>query len=178
MFLLEMDVLWKAFLHEAASLAGTLNLSNLICIYDANQISIDGNISGWFTDDTPSRFRAYGWEVLEDIDGHSLDHLDRAISESRRANAPCLIICKTTIGFGSPNKEGTASSHGSPLGEEEVRLTRETLDWTWEPFEIPQDVYDAWNCKDKGEAAEQTWKELFSQYKEAFPDLARSLRKV
>ena len=165
--------LMEGISHEAASLAGTLNLSNLICIYDANQISIDGNINGWFTDDTPSRFRAYGWEVLEDIDGHSLDDLDRAISESRRANAPCLIICKTTIGFGSPNKEGTASSHGSPLGEEEVTLTREKLNWTWEPFEIPQDVYDAWNCKDKGEAAEQTWRELFSQYKEAFPDLAR-----
>ena len=165
--------LMEGISHEAASLAGTLNLSNLICIYDANQISIDGNIDGWFTDDTPSRFRAYGWEVLEDIDGHSLDDLDRAISESRRANAPCLIICKTTIGFGSPNKEGTASSHGSPLGEEEVTLTREKLNWTWEPFEIPQDVYDAWNCKDKGEAAEQTWRELFSQYKEAFPDLAR-----
>ena len=165
--------LMEGISHEAASLAGTLNLSNLICIYDANQISIDGNIDGWFTDDTPSRFRAYGWEVLEDIDGHSLDDLDRAISESRRANAPCLIICKTTIGFGSPNKEGTASSHGSPLGEEEVTLTREKLNWTWEPFEIPQDVYDAWNCKGKGEAAEQTWRELFSQYKEAFPDLAR-----
>ena len=165
--------LMEGISHEAASLAGTLNLSNLICIYDANQISIDGNIDGWFTDDTPSRFRAYGWEVLEDIDGHSLDDLDRAISESRRANAPCLIICKTTIGFGSPNKEGTASSHGSPLGEEEVNLTREKLNWTWEPFEIPQDVYDAWSCKDKGEAAEQTWRELFSQYKEAFPDLAR-----
>lgn len=165
--------LMEGISHEAASLAGTLNLSNLICIYDANQISIDGNIDGWFTDDTPSRFRAYGWEVLEDIDGHSLDDLDRAISESRRANAPCLIICKTTIGFGSPNKEGTASSHGSPLGEEEVTLTREKLNWTWEPFEIPQDVYDAWNCKDKGEAAEQTWRALFSQYKEAFPDLAR-----
>ena len=165
--------LMEGISHEAASLAGTLNLSNLICIYDANQISIDGNINGWFTDDTPSRFRAYGWEVLEDIDGHSLDDLDRAISESRRANAPCLIICKTTIGFGSPNKEGTASSHGSPLGEDEVTLTREKLNWTWEPFEIPQDVYDAWNCKDKGEAAEQTWRELFSQYKEAFPDLAR-----
>ena len=145
--------LMEGISHEAASLAGTLNLSNLICIYDANQISIDGNIDGWFTDDTPSRFRAYGWEVLEDIDGHSLDDLDRAISESRRANAPCLIICKTTIGFGSPNKEGTASSHGSPLGEEEVTLTREKLNWTWEPFEIPQDVYDAWSCKDKGEAA-------------------------
>ena len=165
--------LMEGISHEAASLAGTLNLSNLICIYDANQISIDGNINGWFTDDTPSRFRAYGWEVLEDIDGHSLDDLDRAISESRRANAPCLIICKTTIGFGSPNKEGTASSHGSPLGEDEITLTREKLNWTWEPFEIPQDVYDAWNCKDKGEAAEQTWRELFSQYKEAFPDLAR-----
>ena len=165
--------LMEGISHEAASLAGTLNLSNLICIYDANQISIDGNINGWFTDDTPSRFRAYGWEVLEDIDGHSLDDLDRAISESRRANAPCLIICKTTIGFGSPNKEGTASSHGTPLGEEEVTLTREKLDWTWEPFEIPQDVYDAWSCRDKGEAAEQTWRELFSQYKEAFPDLAR-----
>ena len=165
--------LMEGISHEAASLAGTLNLSNLICIYDANQISIDGNINGWFTDDTPSRFRAYGWEVLEDIDGHSLDDLDRAISESRRANAPCLIICKTTIGFGSPNKEGTASSHGSPLGEEEVTLTREKLNWTWEPFEIPQDVYDAWSCKDRGEAAEQTWRELFSQYKEAFPDLAR-----
>ena len=165
--------LMEGISHEAASLAGTLNLSNLICIYDANQISIDGNIDGWFTDDTPSRFRAYGWEVLEDIDGHSLDDLDRAISESRRANAPCLIICKTTIGFGSPNKEGTASSHGSPLGEEEVTLTREKLNWTWEPFEIPQDVYDAWSCRDKGEAAEQTWRELFSQYKEAFPDLAR-----
>ena len=165
--------LMEGISHEAASLAGTLNLSNLICIYDANQISIDGNIDGWFTDDTPSRFRAYGWEVLEDIDGHSLDDLDRAISESRRANAPCLIICKTTIGFGSPNKEGTASSHGTPLGEEEVTLTREKLDWTWEPFEIPQDVYDAWSCRDKGEAAEQTWRELFSQYKEAFPDLAR-----
>ena len=165
--------LMEGISHEAASLAGTLNLSNLICIYDANQISIDGNIDGWFADDTPSRFRAYGWEVFEDIDGHSLDDLDRAISESRRANAPCLIICKTTIGFGSPNKEGTASSHGSPLGEEEVTLTREKLNWTWEPFEIPQDVYDAWSCRDKGESAEQTWRKLFSQYKEAFPDLAR-----
>ena len=118
--------LMEGISHEAASLAGTLNLSNLICIYDANQISIDGNINGWFTDDTASRFRAYGWKVLEDIDGHSLDDLDRAISESRRANAPCLVICKTTIGFGSPNKEGTASSHGSHWANRKLPYKRGT----------------------------------------------------
>ena len=165
--------LMEGISHEAASLAGTLNLSNLICIYDANQISIDGDISGWFTDDTPSRFRSYGWKVIEGVDGHSPNDLNKAINESRGANAPCLIICKTKIGFGSPNKEGTASSHGSPLGEEEVALTREALDWSWGPFEIPQDVYEAWNCIEKGEAAEQDWRELFSRYKETFPDLAR-----
>ena len=165
--------LMEGISHEAASLAGTLNLSNLICIYDANQISIDGNIRGWFTDDTPSRFRSYGWEVIEDIDGHSTSDLDKAINESRRVSAPCLIICNTKIGFGSPNKEGTASSHGSPLGEDEVALTRKALGWTWEPFEIPQDIYDAWNCIEKGEAAERDWRELFTRYTETFPDLAR-----
>lgn len=164
--------------HEAASLAGTLGLGKLICIYDDNGISIDGKIDGWFTDDTPGRFTAYGWHVIPDVDGHDTEAIRAAILEAQKSDKPSIICCKTTIGFGSPNKAGTAGSHGSPLGDDEIVLTREALGWDSEPFEIPNDVYEAWDCKQKGADAENAWKQRFAEYSDAHPDLAAELNRT
>jgi len=159
--------------HETASLAGTLKLGKLICLYDDNGISIDGEIDGWFTDDTPARFRAYGWHVIEAVDGHDGEAISAAITAAKaNVDQPTLICCKTSIGFGSPNKSGKSSSHGSPLGVEEVELTRKALGWTSAPFEIPDDIKAGWDCRQKGADSENTWRQSFAEYRQAYPELA------
>ncbi len=158
--------------HEAASLAGTLGLPKLIAFYDDNGISIDGEVHGWFTDDTPKRFEAYGWHVVPGVDGHDAEALKRAIEEARKSDKPSLICCKTIIGFGSPNKEGTESSHGAALGEAEVALARKQLGWEYPPFEIPADIYKGWDAKSRGAAFKANWEKLFAGYRASYPDLA------
>lgn len=165
--------LMEGISHEAASLAGTLGLGKLIAFYDDNGISIDGEVKGWFTDDTPKRFEAYGWHVLREVDGHDSRAIQHAIDEARsEQHKPTLICCKTVIGFGAPNKQGTESCHGSALGAEEVALARKTLGWQYEPFVIPEEIYAAWDAKDKGATAEAHWRETFSAYERAYPELA------
>lgn len=170
--------LMEGISHEVASLAGTLGLGKLIFFYDDNGISIDGEVDGWFTDDTPKRFEAYGWQVIPAVDGHNADAI-RAAVESARANTtqPTLICCKTIIGFGSPNKQGTEGSHGAPLGDDEIVLTREKLGWKHEPFHIPDEIYSAWDAREKGAAAEQAWSEAFAAYEQAEPELAAEFRR-
>ncbi|MBS0910904.1 transketolase [Tatumella sp. JGM118] len=159
--------------HEACSLAGTLKLGKLIAFYDDNGISIDGHTDGWFTDDTGMRFEAYNWHVIRGIDGHDHDAIRRAVEEARSVtDKPSLLICKTVIGFGSPNKAGTHDSHGAPLGDEEIALTRKQLGWNHAPFEIPDDIYAAWDAKNAGSEKEQTWDKKFAAYQQAFPALA------
>jgi len=159
--------------HEACSLAGTLGLGKLIAFYDDNGISIDGHVEGWFTDDTPKRFEAYGWHVIPSIDGHNADAVKAAVEAARaETGKPTLICCKTTIGFGSPNKQGSHDSHGSPLGADEVALVRKTLGWESEPFVIPADIYAGWDAKAKGAAAQKAWEDKFAAYKTAHPELA------
>lgn len=159
--------------HEVCSLAGTLGLGKLIVFYDDNGISIDGEVEGWFSDDTPKRFESYGWHVVPNVNGHSTEELIAAV-EMAKANEdrPTLICCKTVIGFGSPNKEGKEECHGAPLGDDEIALTREKLGWNHGPFEIPQDVYDGWDGKGKGADAEAKWNQLFENYRKEFPELA------
>ncbi len=165
--------LMEGISHEACSLAGTLGLSKLICFYDDNGISIDGEIKGWFTDDTPQRFEAYGWQVIRDVDGHDVDAVDAAIHKAHGGtDRPTLICCKTIIGKGSPNRAGTDLAHGAALGEEEVALTRKALGWTLPPFEIPQEVYDGWNALAAGAALERDWDARFGVYKAAHGALA------
>ncbi|RYY73110.1 MAG: transketolase [Gammaproteobacteria bacterium] len=159
--------------HEACSLAGTLGLGKLIAFYDDNGISIDGHVEGWFTDDTAKRFESYGWHVIRAIDGHNATAIKAAIETAKaETQKPTLIITKTVIGFGSPNKQGSHDSHGSPLGLDEVALVRKTLGWESEPFVIPADVYAGWDAKAKGSAAEKSWDEKFAAYKAAHPELA------
>lgn len=165
--------LMEGISHEACSLAGTLGLGKLIAFYDDNNISIDGEVEGWFTDHTPQRFDAYGWHVVKDVDGHDANAIKAAVEEARAvADKPSLICCKTTIGYGSPNKGGKEDCHGAPLGDEEIVLTRKALGWEHSPFEIPDDIYAGWSAKDKGAAAESAWNEKFAAYKAAHPDLA------
>ena len=165
--------LMEGISHEACSLAGTWGLGKLICFYDDNGISIDGEISGWFTDDTSKRFESYGWQVIDDIDGHNSADISNAIQAAiDEKTKPSLIRCKTQIGFGSPNKAGTASSHGAPLGEEEIQKTKKELDWNYPEFEIPSDIYDAWNATEEGKLVEQSWLELLKEYSDKFPDLS------
>jgi transketolase len=165
--------LMEGISHEACSLAGTLGLGKLIAFYDDNNISIDGEVEGWFTDHTPQRFDAYGWHVVKDVDGHDANAVKSAVEEARAvADKPSLICCKTTIGYGSPNKGGKEDCHGAPLGDEEIVLTRKALGWEHDPFEIPDDIYAGWSAKDKGAAAESAWNEKFAAYKAAHPDLA------
>ena len=160
--------------HEACSLAGTLKLGKLIAFYDDNGISIDGHTDGWFTDDTGTRFEAYHWHVIRGIDGHDHDAIRRAVEEARSVtDKPSLLICKTTIGFGSPNKAGTHDAHGAPLGDEEIALTRKQLGWNYAPFEIPDDIYTAWDAKNAGSEKEQAWDKKFAAYQQAFPALAQ-----
>ncbi len=159
--------------HEACSLAGTLGLGKLIAFYDDNGISIDGHVEGWFTDDTAKRFEAYGWQVIRAVDGHDAQEIKTAIETARaETQKPTLIITKTIIGFGSPNKQGSHDCHGSPLGLEEVALVRKTLNWDYEPFVVPADVYAGWDAKEKGAAKEKAWSEKFAAYKAAHPELA------
>jgi transketolase len=159
--------------HEACSLAGTLQLGKLICFYDDNGISIDGEVHGWFTDDTPRRFEAYGWHVVPNVDGHDPEAVEKAIQAARSEQTrPSLICCKTVIGWGSPNKAGTEATHGAALGEAEVAATREHLGWTAPPFEVPADIKADWDAHAKGAAAEKQWQERFAAYRAAHPELA------
>ncbi|NCB01383.1 MAG: transketolase [Spirochaetia bacterium] len=165
--------------HEVASLAGTWGLGKLIAIYDDNGISIDGEVKGWFNDDTPSRFEAYNWNVIRDVDGHDSVAIEKAISEAKKvSDKPTLICCKTTIGFGSPNKGGKEDCHGAPLGEKEIVLTREALGWKYEePFFVPQEMYSAWDCKSKGKQLEQDWNTQFTAYSASYPKEASELKR-
>jgi len=164
--------------HEACSLAGTLGVGKLIAFYDDNGISIDGEVDGWFTDNTPQRFAAYGWHVIENIDGHDAEAVKQAIEDARSHNdKPTLICCKTIIGWGSPNKQGKESCHGAALGTDEVALVRKTIGWESPPFEIPDDIYQGWDAKDKGAKFEQQWNEEFSAYEKAHPDLAAEFKR-
>ena len=166
--------LMEGISHEACSLAGTLGLGKLVAFYDDNNISIDGEVEGWFTDDTPARFAAYGWHVVANVDGHDADAIEKALAEAKaETSKPSIICCKTTIGFGSPNKGGKEECHGAPLGEEEIALTREALGWTHGAFEIPADVYAGWDAKEKGAAAEAAWNEKFAAYEAEHPQLAQ-----
>jgi len=165
--------LMEGISHEACSLAGTLKLGKLIAFYDDNGISIDGEVEGWFTDDTVMRFKSYGWDVISSIDGHDAEALAAAITKAQSVTSkPTLICCKTTIGFGSPNKGGKETSHGSPLGEDEIKLARQHLGWMHPAFHIPDDIANAWDAKAVGEKREQSWNEAMGAYKEAHPDLA------
>ncbi len=162
--------------HEACSLAGTWGLGKLIAFWDDNGISIDGEVKPWFSDNTPERFRAYGWQVIEAIDGHNANSIKKAIDEARaNTSQPTLICCRTTIGYGSPNKSGKASSHGAPLGDDEIAKTRAHLQWTAAPFEIPQAIYQAWDAKAKGQDKEDQWLNQFEAYKAQYPELAENL---
>lgn len=158
--------------HEVCSLAGTLRLSKLIAFYDDNGISIDGEVHGWFTDDTPKRFEAYGWQVIRNVDGHDPEEIKTALETARKSDQPTLICCKTIIGFGSPNKQGKEESHGAALGDAEVAATREALGWKHAAFEIPQDIYAEWDAKDAGSKTESEWNKRFNAYAEAYPELA------
>ncbi|MBD8162626.1 transketolase [Erwinia persicina] len=159
--------------HEVCSLAGTLKLGKLVAFYDDNGISIDGHIDGWFTDDTATRFESYGWHVVRGVDGHDADAIKKAVEEAKAvSDKPSLLMCKTVIGFGSPNKAGTHDSHGAPLGDDEIALTRKQLGWNHAPFEIPADIYAQWDAKEAGRAKEASWNEKFAAYAKAFPELA------
>ncbi len=166
--------LMEGISHEACSLAGTLKLGKLICFYDDNGISIDGEVDAWFTDDTAGRFEAYGWQVIADVDGHDSDAvagaIDQALVDDER---PTLICCKTVIGYGAPNKQGTADTHGAPLGPDEIEASRKELGWNYPPFEIPEQIKAAWDASDRGAQQEGQWSDLFSTYQNQHPDLAR-----
>jgi len=159
--------------HEACSLAGTLKLGKLICLYDDNNISIDGEVGGWFTDDTVKRFESYGWQVIADVDGHDAASIASAIEQAASdSDRPTLICCKTIIGFGSPNKQGTAATHGAPLGDEEIAAARKELGWESAPFEIPTAIAAGWDAKDRGAANESAWDAVFAAYEAEHPELA------
>ncbi|WP_426505731.1 transketolase [Serratia proteamaculans] len=164
--------------HEVCSLAGTLKLGKLTAFYDDNGISIDGHVEGWFTDNTAERFEAYGWHVVRHVDGHNPDAIKAAIEEARKVtDKPSLLMCKTVIGFGSPNKAGTHDVHGAALGAAEVAATREALGWKYAAFEIPQDIYAQWDAKEAGKAREAAWNDKFAAYARAFPELAAEFKR-
>lgn len=165
--------LMEGISHEACSLAGTLGLGKLIAFWDDNGISIDGHVEGWFTDDTPKRFESYGWHVIADVDGHDPEALEKAVEFAKAmTDKPTMICCKTTIGFGSPNKAGSHACHGAPLGQEEINLTKAALGWDHEAFEVPADIYAGWDAKEKGVSAESAWNDKLATYKAANPELA------
>ncbi len=165
--------LMEGISHEVCSLAGTLGLGKLVVFYDDNGISIDGEVKGWFADDTPARFKSYGWHVIEDVDGHDASQIKDVINVAKNETAkPTLICCKTIIGWGSPNKQGSASTHGAPLGDEEIKLVREKINWQHPPFEIPDTLYKGWNAVDAGAEKETQWQEKFDTYRSKFPELA------
>ncbi|WP_410014099.1 transketolase [Sodalis sp. C49] len=164
--------------HEVSSLAGTMKLGKLVAFYDDNGISIDGHVEGWFNDDTAKRFEAYGWHVVRGVDGHDSDAVKAAIEEARAVtDKPSLLMCKTVIAFGSPNKAGTHGAHGAPLGADEVAATRKAIGWNEPPFVIPQEVYDGWDAKQAGAAKESAWNEKFAAYEKAFPELAAEFKR-
>ncbi|MDQ6629916.1 MAG: transketolase, partial [Pseudomonadota bacterium] len=167
--------LMEGISHEVCSLAGTWQLGKLIAFYDDNGISIDGPVDGWFTDDTPARFRAYGWNVLPAVDGHDRADLDAAIAAAHLSTQPVLVCCKTRIGHGSPNRAGTAKAHGEALGDAEIALTRECLGWTAPPFEIPAPVAQAWSAQAEGAAVQRAWQHRLDAYAAAHPELAAEL---
>jgi len=170
--------LMEGISHEVCSLAGTLGLGKLIVFYDDNGISIDGEVDGWFTDDTPVRFDAYGWQVIPGVDGHDPDAIKTAIDHARAdTSRPTLICCKTIIGKGAPNKEGSESCHGAALGEDEVAATRENIGWAHAPFEVPEDIYRAWDGRPAGAAAEEEWQQVMNAYSAEFPELATELKR-
>ena len=170
--------LMEGISHEVCSLAGTLKLNKLIVFYDDNGISIDGEVDGWFTDDTVKRFESYNWNVLKNVDGHSPEELENAIETSLKSqDKPTLICCKTKIGFGSPNKEGKESSHGAPLGNDETNLTKKNIGWDFGPFEIPKNIYDVWNGSEKGSKLENDWNEEFKNYTNKYPVDAEELKR-
>jgi len=165
--------LMEGISHEACSLAGTLGLGKLIAFWDDNGISIDGHVEGWFTDDTPKRFEAYGWHVIPGVDGHDPAAVEEAIKTAKAmTDKPTMICCKTTIGFGSPNKAGSHACHGAPLGQDEINLTKAAIGWDHDAFEVPAAVYHGWDAKEKGAAAEKAWNEKFAAYKAEYPELA------
>lgn len=165
--------LMEGISHEACSLAATLGLGKLIAFWDDNGISIDGEVQGWFNDNTPARFEAYGWQVIRDVNGHDPVEIKQAAETARaETERPTLICCKTVIGFGSPNKQGKSSSHGSPLGVEEIALTKEALGWKYPAFEIPDEIYAGWDAKSQGAEVETAWNGLFASYEESYPELA------
>jgi transketolase len=164
--------LMEGISHEAAALAGAWRLNKLIALYDDNGISIDGKVAPWFIDDTPKRFEAYGWNVIAAVDGQDVNAVDAAIAAAKKADKPTLICCKTTIGKGSPNRGGTSKAHGEALGADEIKLTRESLGWTYEPFVIPEQAYEEWDSRADGLAAETQWVDAFEAYSKAFPELA------
>ena len=165
--------LMEGISHEAASLAGTLALEKLICIYDDNGISIDGEVDAWFSEDVPARFEAYGWRVIRSVDGHDAEEITSALSTAAKSDGrPTLVCCKTTIGFGSPNKQGTASAHGSVLGREEIELTKAAIGWAHEGWDIPEGVYQAWNQRDAGEKRQNEWQQVLDGYTAAHPEQA------
>ncbi|MDC0575402.1 transketolase [Nitrosomonadaceae bacterium] len=162
--------LMEGISHESCSLAGTLGLGKLICFYDDNGISIDGHVEGWFSDDTPKRFEAYGWHVVSDVNGHDPVAIEAAIAEAKQATEkPSIICCKTVIGMGSPNKAGTHAVHGAALGEEEIAASRASIGWNYPPFEIPKEVYDAWDGRTKGKKIEAEWDQKFNEYTKKYP---------
>ncbi|MBT6246937.1 MAG: transketolase [Gammaproteobacteria bacterium] len=170
--------LMEGISHEVCSLAGNLGLGKLVCVYDDNGISIDGEVQGWFSDDTPARFEAYGWQVIAGIDGHDGEAVLEALNQARsNLSQPTLICCRTQIGFGSPNKAGTAGSHGAPLGVEEIKATRAQLGWASDPFEIPQTLLADWNCVEKGQRLEADWNDRLNAYQQQFPDLAKEYKR-
>ncbi|HBN61557.1 MAG TPA: transketolase, partial [Halomonas sp.] len=170
--------LMEGISHEAASLAGTQQLGKLIALYDDNGISIDGEVEGWFTDDTAKRFESYGWHVVPNVDGHKPDEIKAAIELAKsHDDKPSLIICKTIIGFGAPNKQGKEEAHGAPLGDEEVALARKQLGWEHAPFHIPEPIYSAWDARDAGKTRQQEWEGRFARYTEAFPEEAREFKR-
>ena len=170
--------LMEGISHEVCSLAGTLGLGKLIAYYDDNGISIDGEVEGWFSDDTPKRFEAYGWQVIGPIDGHDADAIRAATLEAQAdTTRPAIIICKTVIGAGSPNKQGKEDCHGAPLGKDEIALTRAALGWEHEPFVIPSEIYEAWDARPKGDVLEKNWDGLWTQYEQAHPSLAAELKR-
>ena len=171
--------LMEGISHEACSLAGTLGLGKLIVFYDDNGISIDGSVEGWFTEDIPGRFESYGWQAISDIDGHNPNQLSNAIKAAIAEELkPTIICCKTVIGKGSPNKAGSSASHGAPFGEDEVNKTREKLNWEYPPFDIPAEIYDAWDFKDQGSKLESEWSQLLEMYEREYPELAKEYKRV
>jgi transketolase len=162
--------LMEGISHEACSYAGTHKLEKLIVLYDDNDISIDGEVAGWFTDDTAKRFESYGWHVIPKVDGHNEQEIDKAITAAKKSNQPTLICCKTVIGKGSPNKAGTSGVHGSALGDEEVLLTRKNINWNFEAFEIPEEAYAGWNQEAAGKERESSWEEILKDYQEKCPE--------